>query len=252
VTAFGLANLVELLLATTITVAVYHKTRPEAQWWTPDWSIVGGLIRDGWPLAISSIAISLYMRIDQVMLGQLLGRGDVGIYSAALRISEIWYFVPVSVVSTVFPTIVRNRSDSPDLYLRRVSRLYTLMIWSGIVVAVLFDVASPWMVSVLYGNDFRESVAILRVHIWAGIPTALGVAYGAVLAAENSQVITLYATVLGAVANIILNWFLIPTQHAKGAAIATLISQWIVVLSILLFRKSRQTGIAIIKSFVLR
>ena len=53
------------------------------------------LLVESWPLLLSGISIMVYMKIDQIMLGQILGDESVGIYSAALRISEIWYFIPM-------------------------------------------------------------------------------------------------------------------------------------------------------------
>jgi polysaccharide transporter, PST family len=252
VVAFGYANLAELILGSVFLILAYRHNRLAVRNWVFERKTALRLLRDGWPLIVSSVAITFYMRIDQVMIGQMLNDREVGIYSAAVRISEIWYFVPVAVVSTLFPVIIESRQYGDIVYNKRVGRLYSLMAWSGILVALFFTFLSSWLIQLLYGTAFSGSDSVLRIHIWAGVPVALGVAYGAVLTAENAQVITLYATLFGAGANVLLNWALIPRQGARGAAIATLASYWVVVLSTLIFKKSRRTGFAILKSFIFR
>ena len=119
-------------------------------------------------------------------------------------------------------------------------------------VAIFFAFASPSIIHLLYGTAFSGAESILRIHIWTAIPVSLGVAYSTVLAAENAQIVTLYITLIGVAINVLLNWLLIPLLGTQGAAYATLASQWIVVLSTMLFRRSRRTGVAMLKSFVFR
>jgi O-antigen/teichoic acid export membrane protein len=65
---------------------------------------------------LSGIAIMIYMKIDQIMLGQMVGDEAVGIYSAAVRISEVWYFVPIAIVASVFPAILEAKKRSETQY----------------------------------------------------------------------------------------------------------------------------------------
>jgi O-antigen/teichoic acid export membrane protein len=67
------------------------------------------LLKDSWPLLLSSIAISIYMRIDQVMIKNMLGDREVGLYSAAMRLVEVWYFIPMIITQSVFPAIVNAK-----------------------------------------------------------------------------------------------------------------------------------------------
>jgi PST family polysaccharide transporter len=252
VIAFGYASLVELVLAALFLAYAYRHNRLAIRNWTFERKLARRLMHDGWPLIVSSVAISLYMRIDQVMIGQMLNDREVGIYSAAVRVSEMWYFVPMAVVSTLLPAIIESRRYGDVVYNKRVGNLYSLMAWSGITVGIVFAFMSPWVVQTLYGAEFADAQSVLRIHIWAGVPVALGVAYSTVLTAENAQVITLYATLIGAGANVLLNLVLIPMHGARGAAMATLVSYWMVILSTLLFERSRRTGLAILKSFLFR
>ncbi len=74
------------------------------------------LLRDSWPLVLSGIVIMIYMRIDQVMIQNMLGSEATGIYSAAVRISEAWYFIPMVITSSLFPAIINSKKHSENLY----------------------------------------------------------------------------------------------------------------------------------------
>ncbi|MBE8416266.1 oligosaccharide flippase family protein, partial [Leptospira borgpetersenii] len=58
-----------------------------------NWRRARTLLRDSWMLLLSGLAVIVYMRIDQIMIGQMMGDEAVGIYTAAVKISEVWYFI---------------------------------------------------------------------------------------------------------------------------------------------------------------
>lgn len=185
------------------------------------------MLRNSWPLILSGIAVMLYMRIDQIMIKEMLGDREVGLYSAAVRLSEAWYFVPVIITTSLFPAIVNARKTDQELYNKRLQRLYSVMVWMAIMVALPMTFLSNWVVELLYGVAYREAGPVLMIHIWAGVFVALGVTSSSWLINENLQQIALYRTLSGATTNVILNLILIPNYGVVGAAIATVISYMI-------------------------
>jgi PST family polysaccharide transporter len=176
------------------------------------------LIRDSWPLILSGAAVMLYMRIDQIMLGQMMGSQAVGIYSAAVRISEVWYFIPMILVASLFPSIVAAKDLGGDAYQRQLQRLFDLMI------IISFAVAIPMTFLMLYGEPYRDAGSVLAINIWAGVFVFIGVASSNWFVIENRPLLNLRRSLIGAVINIALNLFLIPSYGPIGAAIATVIS----------------------------
>jgi O-antigen/teichoic acid export membrane protein len=208
------------------------------------------LLVDSWPLLLSGMAIMVYMKIDQIMLGQMLGDDAVGIYSAAVRISEVWYFIPMMIVASVFPAILEAKKRDETQYLQRLQRLYDLMVWLSVAIALPMTFISTPIVVALFGAAYAESGPVLAIHIWTSVFVFLGVASSQWFVAEDRQVLSFQRTLLGAVINIALNYILIPKFEVLGAAYATVLAQASVCLFYdLLQKETRPMFLMKLKSF---
>ena len=208
------------------------------------------LLADSWPLLLSGMAIMVYMKIDQIMLGQMLGDDAVGIYTAAVRISEVWYFIPMMIVASVFPAILEAKIRDDGQYLQRLQHLYDLMVWLSVAIALPMTFLSTPIVVALFGSAYAESGPVLAIHIWASVFVFLGVASSQWFVAENRQILSFQRTVLGAVINITLNYVLIPNFGGLGAAYATVLAQASVCLFYdLLQKETRPMFVMKLKSF---
>jgi len=165
------------------------------------------------------------MKIDQVMIKEMLGAEQVGHYAAAVRLSEAWYFVPMAITSSVFPAIINAKKQSEALYYQRLQKLYDLMVWLAVAIALPTTFLAPWVIRVLYGEAFLPAAGVLSIHIWAGVFVFLGVACGRWFLCENYIKKNFYRTLFGMVINVVLNLILIPAYGIYGAAIATLLGQ---------------------------
>ena len=183
------------------------------------------LLRDSWPLILSGIVTSIYMRIDLVMIKEILDTEAVGQYAAAVRLSEAWYVIPVVIASSLFPAIVNVKKQNEELYYLRLQRLYNLMTWMAITIAIAMTLLSGWVVDLLYDSQYDQAGGVLMIHAWSGIFVFLGVASGKWFLSENLQVLAFWRTFYGMIINIVLNIFLIPKYGIQGAAAATLVSQ---------------------------
>jgi PST family polysaccharide transporter len=190
------------------------------------------------------------MKIDQIMLGQMVGDQAVGIFSAATRISEVWYFIPMVVVSSIFPAILNAKEQSKELYHKYLQRLYALMVWMSIAVALPMTFLAIPLVEILYGKAYLESGIILSIHIWASVFVFLGVASSRWILAENRQILSLQRSLFGMLINVALNLLLIPLYGAIGAAVATVVAQFSVgMLFDVIQKETRPMFIMKIKAF---
>jgi O-antigen/teichoic acid export membrane protein len=212
-------------------------------------SIAVSLLKDSWPLILSGMVISIYMKIDQVMIKEMMNAEAVGQYAAAVRISEVWYFIPIVISTSLFPAIINAKKHSEELYYARLQKLYSLMVWMAIAIALPMTFLSDWVVHFLYGGQYNQAGSVLMIHIWAGVFVFLGVASGMWLLNEDLQIFSTINTTIGAVVNIGLNYILIRKIGIEGAAWATLISHCVAAyLCLFLFKKTRINFINLTKS----
>ncbi|MDK2892487.1 flippase [Methanohalophilus sp.] len=217
--------------------------------WKFDFGLAKLLLKNSWPLIFSGIVVSLYMKIDQVMIKEMLDSQAVGIYASAVNLSEAWYFVPVMISSSLFPAIIESKKISEELYYERLQKLYDFLYIIALAIIFPTTFLSDFVIDLLYGQDYFGAGTVLSIHIWAGLFVFLGVARGKWILTENLQKYTLIYTSAGSICNIVLNLYLIPLYGINGAAFATLISQFTsVILAPLCIKETRISVIMLLKS----
>ena len=238
--AFGWTWTGELALGAAALAFTYQLQGNFLKNWRWSFQRAKALVLESWPLILSGLVIMIYMRIDQIMLGQMIDERAVGLYSAAVRISEMWYLIPVTVVSSGFPSIVKAKEISETLYYNRIQQLFSLMAAMNYSVAIPITFLATPLVIFLYGTDYIEAGSLLSVQIWSGLFVSLGVARSPWLIAEGFTKFSAATTSIGAVVNILLNYFLIPVYGPMGASIATVISQMVAsYLAHIFYKKTR-------------
>ena len=229
---------------------IYKRKPLHLHTWTFNWVRAKSLIQQSWPLILTAVMISIYMKIDQVML-KSAGSKIVGIYSAAARISESWYFIPVAIVTSVFPAIIHARKTDIERYHKRLQNLYDLLVAISLPVAILVSIFANQIIHILYGNPYQGAGILLSIHIWSGIFVFLGSASSQFLLAEGFTLISFSRTAFGALVNVVLNLWLIPIYGALGASIATLIAYASSTFFILAIPHTREQGLRMLKSLFL-
>lgn len=224
---FVLVSVIDQISLALSLIFAYWRQKVGSFVWRFDMGIAATMLRNSWPLILSGIAVMTYMKIDQIMIKEMLGERDLGLYSAAVKLSEAWYFVPVIITASIFPAIVNAKKIDRGLYLERLQKLCTLMTWLAIVVALPMTFLADSVVGLLYGDHYLDAGSVLAIHIWGAVFVFLGVASGVFFTAENYTRKTFYRTVLGAISNVVLNLALIPRYGINGAAVATVLSQFI-------------------------
>ena len=228
---------------------VYLKYHQSMLRWRFNWSKGWQMLQDSWPLILSGVMVTIYMKIDQVMLGNMANAQAVGNYGAAVRFSEIWYFIPMAVCSSVFPAIIRAKQRSREEYYARLQQLYDLMAWIALAIAVPMTFVSVPLLTNLLGKEYTETGTILAWHIWASPFVFLGVARSNWLMAENLTRFSFLTTSLGAIVNVWLNFLLIPPYSGVGAAIATALSYAVAThISCLLYPPMFKSGLMLTKA----
>ena len=238
---FAWMIVVESIILAIVLIFFYYRQHFSIMKWSPSIKTAIYLLKDSWPLMITGMLISLYMKIDQVMIKEMLNAESVGIYGASTRFSEVWYFVPISLYYSVLPAIVNAKKTSEDLYYKRIQALVDLSVWMALSITIPITLLSGIVIPALLGEAYQPVVKILQIQIWASIFVFPSVLIGQWFIVENLQKIYLYRALTGVFINVLLNYLLIPILGVSGAAISTVTTQFIAsYLSLCFFKNTSQ------------
>ncbi len=249
---FAFAGLMEVILGSFFLVWIYSSRNGSGiRAWRFKYPVAIKLIKNGWPLILANVATGIYMRIDQIMIGKMLNSESVGFYSAAVKITDVWYIIPTIITNSVFPSLVQSKKTSSEMYYKRLRKLFFVVIYLAVVISLPVTFLSKWIITSFYGVAYSSGANVLAVYIWASVFVFLGIASGPWFIIENLQNYSFYKTFSGAIINILLNSVLIPKYSILGAAWATIISQFLVSVLFNLFNERTKVIFYVqIKSFL--
>jgi O-antigen/teichoic acid export membrane protein len=199
--------------------------------WRPKVGNWRGLLVAAAPLALATMLIALYFRIDMVVLARLKPAADVGQYGAAYRFLDALLLVPALVMSVLQPVIARSAVEGRERLQRRYWRAIQLMAVASIGIAVLGAMAGPRALPALPGfEDYDGAGRALAVLSVAAALSFIGTVVQATLVATHRQRQLLYVAGAALLVNIALNAALIPPYSYMGAAWATVLTEVAVLL----------------------
>ncbi len=222
--AFGVAIAAEAVCAGIVLYPVFIMKFSREKLASFSWSHAIYLVKEGWPLFLASISITLYMRFDQIMIGQMASFSEVALYNVGVRIVEGLYIIPTIIVTSVFPKVLAIRSFDKGKFSQRVQDLYNVL--AMLSCAICFPIAyfADEIIFILFGKDFLEAGKVLSVYMWVLVVVSFGIARGKWLVAEGFQRFSAIFTLATLILNVIGNYLLIPNYGSVGAAWATVLS----------------------------
>ena len=144
--AFAYVILFDAVILAVGYIYVYKHKNLSFRQWKFNKLTASEILKYSWPLALSGIVISIYMKIDQVMIKEMLGKTSVGHYAAAVKISEAWYFVTIAINSSLFPAIINAKKRSPEEFYDRLKILYSFMFLSAVAIAIPTSIFSKFII----------------------------------------------------------------------------------------------------------
>ena len=250
---FALLYSVEILIFALLSLWVAHRREIRLRPTLVDRAEARALVTDSWPLMLRLLTISIYMRIDQLMIQRLMGDAELGVYSAAIRISELWYFIPTAIMAAAAPDLTRRYEASVDDYHADLTRFMRIMVGMSVAAALVLTFFSGFIVQLLFGAAYAAAAPVLAIQTWAGVFVAIGVASSPWFINTGLMRYGLYQALAGAIASICLNYILIPAYGLTGAAVSLVISYAIsAVLLNACFHNTRVLFLMQMRAFVLR
>jgi O-antigen/teichoic acid export membrane protein len=222
---------------------VYRKHRGYLPKLNASKQLAWGLLMQAWPLALTGVLTSIYINVDRVLIKQLLGNASAGKYAVVVNISTALYFVPIAFGQSLFPSLVEARRDT-KLYHQRLQQAFDSLLWLAIAIALPVSVMAEPLMRVLYGAPYAGSGAALAIVIWSAVVTFLGLVTSYWLVAENLQRIYPVRILASLCTCVVLNLVLVPRWGIRGAAVATVASQFM--SSTIVYAFSKRTRIMVV------
>lgn len=222
--AFAVATAVESGLAAGGLVVAYRWRGERFRCWTASRKYAATLAREGWPLFLAVAMVAGRIRLEQILLGQMAGYEPVAQFAVASRVVDFWTVVPMTVMVSLFPAIVRARERGSGEYLVNLQRLYDGLVWAAILFATAVWLAGPRVVVWLFSVRYAPAAEVLTILVWSSIWISFALARGRWLVAEGRTRDALMVEGAVLVVGIAANLVLIPAYGALGAAFANLIS----------------------------
>ncbi len=219
---FAIVGACEIAIGAGFLVLAYTRVEGSARTWRTSRAMYRTLLGAGWPVCLAGIASLVSMRLDQILVSQQLGERACGTYGAAVRLSELWFAIPLVLGSTIYPQLVEARQRSIGEYRRKAHGITIAMLCVVVPAGIVVTLASGWIVHLVYGQAYAEAASILSIHIWSGAPYVATFAYGNAFLIEGRTRLVLASAACALVANPVLNLLLIPKYGIQGAALATL------------------------------
>lgn len=242
---------IEFLVSLLVLSTIYTKQNQFFRFSDISLNRLRRILKDSWPLIFSGIAITVYMRVDQLMISSMSGNSELGLYSAVVRLTEAFCLIPLAFIQSTFPKLIRLKEENEQEFYSALQNLYdrvSLMGYASILFASLF---SKELLGVLYGDTYVKAAPILSLLIWSVVFMTLGTARGSFMVAMNLTGLYLKTVAIASIINIILNYILIPEYGAFGAAVATVISYWFAVHgACFFFRPLHRTGNMLTKALI--
>jgi O-antigen/teichoic acid export membrane protein len=213
----------------SVSVGIVLGIKAPAVQWTIKRGLLFSIIKSSLPFALLNLLMASYTRLDGIMLERLLPDGNfhAGIYAQGFKFYEASTMIAFLFAGLLLPIfsglIARNERVVPII--QRASQVLLVPVFV-LVVASFFQ--SEPLANALFSAFTADTSVVLRILMLSLFPVSVGYIFGTLLTANGNLLFLNLTSLIGLVANILLNIYLIPVYQAEGAAWATLITQSVV------------------------
>ncbi|HLD50301.1 MAG TPA: flippase [bacterium] len=225
---FILAAIVSGFISMTGLIVFSLRFTPYSFQW--DGVILRRLIRECWPLAASNILTLFCLRIDVILLSKLRGFAEVGLYNAALRITESFGILAISLMSSLYPLLSEAYLQDRDRFNKMIGTAYRVLLFASLPLAVGGFFTGRELIMMLFGAAYASSGTALVILLGYMTAYFIGNLLVNVLYACGRQILDVQITFFQICAAVAMNFLLIPTFGFIGAAMSTALGGFFAVL----------------------
>jgi O-antigen/teichoic acid export membrane protein len=222
---FAFVNVIQVAVVAIMLILFYrYKSKLSLTTWQFSSVRAKELLSQGWLVFLGTIFSIIYLKVDQIMLKWIAGAEEVGVYAVAASLSEAWYFVPVAIIMSFFPKLVKLKENNPVCFSKRLQQLFDLLFILALGVAIVVTLVAQPLITMTFGETYQVAANILMIHIWSAPFIFMRAVFSKWILIENMLMFSMITQGSGVLINVALNYWLIPHYGGIGAAYATLFS----------------------------
>lgn len=215
-----------LLYATAMTRRLVLRYTPV------DWDVARGLVRSAWPIALNTVLVVLYLRINVVMLTSWTGAEAAGEFGAAFTFVQVLQVVSGTLAGVLLPTLTARKLQGHDQVLAAVRSATYYVLLFVLPATVGMSLLASELMTFVYGPQYAGAASVLAVLAWANPFMFLGSLYGTLLIVLDAERILIPVSAAALVVSGAANYLFVPAFGAAGAAWASVLTELTVALSV--------------------
>lgn len=223
---FAIVNSLDFLIISIALFVIYFKLEGQRLSFSMD--TARKMLSKSKHFIIAGMMVSVFTQTDKIMIKLMVGDAESGYYSAAATCVGMSVFVFTAIIDSFRPVIFENKKTNQSLYKTNTIRLYAIVIYMALAQSVVLTVFARPIINLLYGSEYLSAVGILQIITWYSAFSYLGAARNIWFLAEKKQKYVWITNLIGATVNVIGNAALIPLWGAYGAAISSVVTQFII------------------------
>lgn len=214
---------------------VYKKKIGSMRSWRFDKAWACYLLRQSFPLLLSGVAATIFLQIDQIMIGNMIDKTSVGYFSVASKFVEVLLYVPTILIQTVSPLLVKERKNNLESFREKAQMFMNITVWLCVVCAIFMALCSRYIVLWTFGMKYLASIVILQILSFKIVGVALNIVSGQLLIIEEKQKYFVLRSLSGCIVCVVLNLLVITRFGVGGVAAVAIATQLVAGFLIHLF-----------------
>ena len=190
----------------------------------PLWDLAKGAA----PLGFSLVMLQVYYSMDQVLLGLLTNKAEVGQYAAAAKVPVVLSGFTAIWVSAVYPHASRLFTHDPDALRRQLGGFTSLSFVAALPLIAGSAIVGTEVMTGLFGSAYRPAGTPFAILMGASAVVIVAINYTSLAMAAGQERTFAMSVTVASIINVLLNLLLIPFYGATGAAISTVVAESVV------------------------
>jgi O-antigen/teichoic acid export membrane protein len=186
-------------------------------------------LRRAAPLAAIGLFVTIYVRIDVILLSLIAGDVSTGLYAAAQRVIGVFSFLPAAIAAATLPALSAPEHTKESMT-RDVEQMVKYLFILSLPLAIGFGLQADVVVALLYGEAYRDAAPALAILAWTLVMTFVNHGLSTTLVALQRERTVTAIVAGGALFNVLANVAAVPLWQHVGASATTLATELLIAM----------------------